>query len=352
MRRWLSACAAVVASGAVMIAIAADPLSATEEPTTAPLPKPVPAIPAPKAAENRLLDIARAGDRLVAVGQQGVILTSIDGKAWQQSPSPVSVMLNRVQFTDARNGWALGYDATLLQTTDGGATWTLRHHDAHGRALYDLQFFDAQRGLAVGAYGTMLDTRDGGATWNARDDAITQLGMHLNALVRLGDGTWLVVGERGLMLRSADEGASWAVLDSPYAGSLFGALPQGERGVLVYGMRGNVYASADPAATPVLEPAGWDPYTRETRSDPDALAAGGWRKLDSPLAESLFGAAPLPGGGALLVGVNGTTLRLTVGGELQKTATPAAETLAGVVVHDRHLVAVGRRGVVHLGAAP
>lgn len=311
------------------------------------------ALMAPKAAENRLLDIAVAGARLVAVGQHGVILTSDDGKVWEQSPSPASTMLTRVRFTEAQQGWALGYDATVLHTADGGRTWTQRHHDPEARALYDLLFIDVQRGFAVGAYGTLLETVDGGLTWTSRTNVLSELGMHLNALVSLGDGSLFVVGERGLMARSRDAGATWALLDSPYAGSLFGALPQGETGVLVYGMRGNVFVATDINAAPTVDPATWDPYTRETATSPGQLEALGWHKIDSPVAESLFGHVSLGADTALLLGVNGTALRLdTANGALTAAQTPAAETIArGVRFRDR-VIAVGRRGVTDLGAAP
>jgi hypothetical protein len=343
---------------ALALAFAGTPAGAQPEqdddgasaPVTPPDPGPTPAVAAPKASKNRLLDITTAGDRLVAVGQQGVILRSDDGATWIQAPVPTSVMLTRVHFTDDRSGWALGYDATILQTTDGGANWSIRHRDPAGRALYDVLFLDARHGLAVGAYGTMLETRDGGASWSARDDALTGLGMHLNALRRLGDGALLIAGERGLLARSADDGATWTLLDFPYAGSLFGALSHGERGAIVYGMRGNVWSAADVAATPALDPATWDPYSRETVTDPARLAALGWRKLDAPAQESLFGAVALGDGRALLVGVNGTTLRLDPGsGTLAPVKTPAAETLAGGVRVGDRVLAVGRRGVENLG---
>lgn len=311
------------------------------------------AVMAPKAAKNRLLDITMAGTRLVTVGQQGVILTSDDGKAWKQSPSPVSTMLTRVHFTDAKAGWVLGYDATILQTEDGGATWVLKHHNPKGRALYDLLFLDSQNALAIGAYGTMLVTADGGATWTARDDALTGLGMHLNALQRLADGTLFIAGERGLMARSTDAGATWSILDSPYAGSLFGAMPKGDKGALVYGMRGNVYVATDLAACPIVDPATWDPYARETATDAEKIAALGWRKIESPVRESLFGAVPLASGGALLIGVNGTTLELDAeAATITTVKTPAIETLARGVLFGEHVIAVGRRGVEDLGAAP
>lgn len=311
---------------------------------------PSPAVDAPKAAKNRLLDVTLAGEHLVAVGQQGVILYSQDGASWNQSSSPTDVMLTRVRFTDAQHGWAMGYDATILQSIDGGASWTIRHRDPAGRALYDVLFLDAGRALAVGAYGTMLQSTDGGATWSGRDDALTGLGMHLNALQRLNDGTLLVAGERGLVARSRDSGATWTLLDFPYAGSLFGALPQDAHGAIVYGMRGNVWSAADLSAAPALEPATWDPYSRETVTDPERLAALGWHRLDSPIHESLFGAVALDAGRSLLVGVNGTTLMLDpAAGTLSRVKTPAAETLSAGVRFRNRVLAVGRRGVENLG---
>lgn len=314
---------------------------------------PTAAVAAPKAPTNRLIDVTIAGEQLVAVGQQGVILRSKDATGWRQSPSPTSVMLTRVRFTDAQNGWVLGYDATILHSADSGATWSIRHRDPTGRALYDVLFVDAQRALAVGAYGTMLETADGGATWTARDDALTSMGMHFNALQRLGDGSLLVVGERGLVARSVDGGATWMLLDSPYAGSLFGALPRGERGAIVYGMRGNVWSAPDVGAAPALDPQTWDPYSRETVTDPERLASLGWRRIDNPVHESLFGAVVLDGGRTLLLGVNGTTLKLDAGGgRIEPVRTRAAETLSAGVRFREQVIVVGRRGVENLGDAP
>lgn len=327
--------------------------AAPAEDLGAPEQKPQPALTAPKAAENRLLDIAVAGSRLVAVGQHGVILISDDGRTWKQVPSPVGVMLTRLRFTDAQNGWALGYDASILQTVDGGQSWALRHHDPKARALFDVLFLDAQRGLAIGAYGQVLETSDAGQTWTRRESDLSALGMHLNVLLRLGDGSLFIAGERGLMAHSVDAGANWQVLDSPYAGSLFGAMTQNEKGVLVYGMRGNLFLAADVTACTVMDVAQWDPYARETAIDPAKIAALGWRKADSASVESLFGALSLDEQAALFVGVNGTTMKLDAAGvALSPVKTPATETLVKVVAFKNRLIAVGRRGVQDLGDVP
>lgn len=314
---------------------------------------PRPSVVAAKAAQNRLTDIALVGDRLVAVGEEGVILTSDDGKSWTQVQAPVDVMLTRLRFADAQTGWALGYDSSILQTKDGGKTWALPHFDAKGRALFDLLFTDAQRGLAVGAYGGFLGTEDGGATWTTRESDVSALGMHLNQILKLGDGSLLVVGERGLMARSSDSGVSWQILDFPYGGTLFGALPRGDRGVTVYGMRGNVFVSEDISTAALLANAeAWDPYSRENIEDPARIAVLGWRKVESPIHESLFGGVQTSGG-AVLLGVNGTALTLDANAAtLKPLSTPAKETLMRAVAFKGRLIGVGKRGAQDLGAAP
>lgn len=314
--------------------------------------KPRPAMLAPLAPRSILLGIATAGPRLVAVGQRGHVLLSDDGTAWRQIAVPVDAMLNRVRFRDERTGWAVGHDATILATRDGGETWALQHFSGEGRALYDVLFLDGGRLVALGAYGTYLVSADDGQTWEPRAFALTELGQHFNAVARLGDGSLLIAGERGLLARSNDSGDSWALLDSPYTGSFFGVLPAGDKGALVFGLRGNVYVASDVARCPTVDPAGYDPYMRETVSDPAALARLGWEPIVRPTTESLFGAAA-DGTRALLVGVNGVVVRVDAAArtaELLKV--PAPETLNDVVRQGDGWVAVGRRGVQTLGALP
>ena len=320
----------------------------------APVPSaPRPALTAAKAAQARLLDIAAVGNQLIVVGEAGVILLSADGQNWQQMPSPVGTMLTRVKFTDASNGWVLGYDASILQTQDGGKTWQLRHHDPKGRAIYDLEFLDAKHGIAVGGYGVVLETRDGGLTWSPQDSALSRLGVHLNVLLKMTDGSLFVVGERGLMARSKDAGASWQAFNSPYAGSYFGAMQQGDKGVLIYGMRGNVFSAEDLNKCAATDIAKWDPDARQTVTAPGQIAALGWRKIDNASHESLFGALPLKGGALLLVGINGTALKLDdTRKELTPVKTPAAETLVKVMGYKGRIIAVGRRGIQDIGALP
>ena len=250
----------------LVAAFAASPLRAQDDAVPPPPPdadQPRPALMAPLASKSTLTSIARAGQRLVAVGQEGLIVSSGDGRQWTQVASPVSQMLDRVRFFDDKNGWIVGYDGIILQTADGGQSWALRRFVADAHPLYDLIFLDAQRGIAIGGFGDYLTTTDGGKTWAMQQNPLSELGMHMNAIVRLADGTLFIAGERGLMARSKDDGATWALLDSPYTGSFFGALPQGQHAVLLYGLRGNVYTTADAAACATMDYAKWDVFTRQ-----------------------------------------------------------------------------------------
>ena len=311
--------------------------------------KPRAAMIAPLAAESTLLGIATAGQRLVAVGQRGHILLSDDGSDWRQVEVPANAMLNRVRFRDEKHGWAVGHDGTILATADSGQTWQLQRFDPEGRPLYDVLFLDGARLVALGGYGTYLTSADDGRTWERRESTLTELGQHFNAATRLNDGTLLIAGERGLLARSKDGGETWQLLDSPYTGSFFGALPVGEKGALVFGLRGNLYATADIHAGKTLNMAEYDPFTRETTPDDQALAKTGWRPIERPTTEGLFGGAN-DGARALLVGVNGVIVAVDA---VQGTAAllkQAPETLNDIARRGSRWYAVGRRGVQDLGA--
>ena len=130
-----------------------------------------PAIPSDLLKTSLLLDVNQAGDRLVAVGEWGhVILSDDKGKTWHQANSvPTRMTLTEVTFIDAQNGWAVGHDAVVLHTSDGGENWALQFADAEDEALLlSVWFENKNHGIVVGQFGLMLETRDGGKNWERR----------------------------------------------------------------------------------------------------------------------------------------------------------------------------------------
>ena len=93
------------------------------------------AMPMKKAASSLLLDIAAVGDRLVAVGERGHILYSVDGgESWVQTRVPTSAMLTRVFFISDKLGWAVGHDGNILVSRDGGVNWELQREGISAQA--------------------------------------------------------------------------------------------------------------------------------------------------------------------------------------------------------------------------
>lgn len=215
--------------------------------------QPVFAIESPKAAKGLMIDVVHAGKRLVAVGDRGHILYSDDqGSSWNQAKVPTRQLLTAVYFVGDKQGWAVGHDAQILASTDGGATWAQQYQDLKREApLLDVWFKDAEHGLAVGAYGALIETTDGGKTWDDVSDRLdNEDQFHLNAIAAIKGSGLFIVGEQGSMFRSSDDGQTWEKLEGPYEGSLFGVIGTAQpQTLLAYGLRGNLYRSTDFGST-------------------------------------------------------------------------------------------------------
>lgn len=192
-----------------------------------------------------LLDVARLGSRLVAVGTRGLIITSNDeGVTWEQRLSPTDVTLTALVFVGSGKGFAVGHEESLLRTDNDGASWSLVRTDASGVPLLRIRFLDAQRGFAVGGRGVIYWTSDGGGSWTrtiiTADDGFDP---HLFDIASTADGRLLLAAEGGRLFRSLDGGEVWDELQSPYTGSFFGLVTFGPRSVLAYGMLGHAFLS-------------------------------------------------------------------------------------------------------------
>lgn len=234
-----------------------------------------PALNTAKAENATLLAVARAGSRLVAAGERGIIIISDDnGTSWQQAKVPTSVNLTALRFVDAKRGWAVGHMGIVLHTEDGGLSWRKQldgeevarlaveavRDSEDERAIKlanylvsdgpDKPFFsiwmDAQgRGFITGAFNLMFRTDDGGEHWRYWSPRVKNpFGLHLYDITPLGED-FIIVGEQGLLLRSDDGGEHFAPLETPYEGTWFGILATRAGSLIAYGLRGNAYVSYD-----------------------------------------------------------------------------------------------------------
>lgn len=268
--------------------------------------------PAPlvaNASAASTLAAARAGDRVVAVGDHGVILLSDDGAHFRQAKSvPVRSMLTTVQFVDAHRGFAGGHDGVVLATQDAGENWTLlRSTPGVEQPVLSLHFDSPDHGIAVGLYGWAIETSDAGRTWSERKIADEGDDRHLFHVFISAKGTWLIAGEQGSIFRSNDGGKSWQAIKTDDEGSLWHGASLADGSLLVCGMRGHIY-----------------------RSDDDGLS---WKPVESGTMQSLTGIAQLKDGSVLIVGMSGTILRskdsgLTFSSTQREQGEPLTDVLA------------------------
>lgn len=250
------------------------------------------AVPSRLAKRTLLLDVARAGDRLVAVGEWGHVLLSDDGGgSWRQTSSvPTRVTLTDVTFFDAQRGWAVGHDAVVIHTRDGGESWELQYQAPEEEVpLLSVWFENAEHGLAAGGFAMLLETTDGGETWRRRPlTANPDDDYHLNAIFRGPGESLFIAAEAGSIYRSLDGGASWERLHPPYQGSFWGGLSLDGDAFMVFGMRGHLFRSNDLGES--------------------------WRELATGTDQSLQSAITRADGSIVVVGLGGVVLTSSDGG--------------------------------------
>lgn len=206
-------------------------------------------------ARMLLLDGVVVGGNVIAVGERGAVLLSADNaRTWRQAPPVTRATLTAVAFApvsagnNPSRGWAVGHDALILATADGGATWARQYQGENLQdSFLDVWAVNESHVIAVGAYGLFVETKDGGKSWERR--RLNDADLHFNRLTQGPSGTLYLAGERGTMLRSRDRGATWTPITAPYDGSFYGILPLELQTLLAYGLRGHVYRSTDDGAS-------------------------------------------------------------------------------------------------------
>lgn len=315
-----------------------DPLDAPAEATVSPGSRPMTAV-------------ASAGQRLVGVGQRGVIVVSDDhGHSWRQVPSPVQSDLTAVAFPTPSDGWTVGHDGVILHTSNGGASWAKQldgrlsnaqfiayyraaaaRGDANAAAYQkqeennakagaslpylDVWFDDATHGYAVGSFGSFAVTSDGGKTWQPALGRIDNPDfLNLNAIRGIG-GDVYIAGERGTVFRLDRASGQFKRLQSGYAGSFFGIVGN-DKLLLAFGLRGTVYQSADQGAS--------------------------WQKTDTGTDSTLNGATVLGDGRIVICGSRAMLLVADpVTGAVRRVSADTPMLFAGVAADGADRVALG-----------
>src|SRR5262249_16557252 len=109
--------------------------------------------------------IAVSGNRIVAAGDPGVIVSSIDdGKTWSQRPRDSAAFLSGIPITDGGKGLVVGDWGTVLGSDDGFG-WAPLTRGATGLLTSVVTTPDGGTAWAVGTGPGILKSEDGGLSW-------------------------------------------------------------------------------------------------------------------------------------------------------------------------------------------
>lgn len=320
MRNTISLMAVLLAAALPLATLQAEPLPA------------VPAVLADNASAAAMLDAEWAKERIVAVGDHGIVLLSNDqGESFQQARSvPLSTPLTGVSFADAQHGWAVGHWGAILASSDGGDSWQIqRLSSEEDRPLFAVHFFNARQGVAVGLWSLVLTTNDGGKTWIEQTldapSGSSRADLNLMGLFADAHGSLYAAAERGQVLRSDDQGKSWRYLDTGYEGTLWSGAVLADGSLLVGGQRGTLlHGSADGQ--------NWRRVPLESKSSITAIAVSGPQ--------------------VVAVGLDGLMVRSSNGGRaFQEQRTADGVSLTAALFNGKaDPVLFSRRGVVPIQA--
>lgn len=293
----------------------------------------LPAVPSEMADETLIFSIRKFGDRYFATGHHGHILFSDDGGAsWQQAQVPVRSSILDIHFPTPELGWAVGHEAVILHSSDGGKTWVKQYdglrYGTEGKAYYEkmaaadpndpdlpyyvdemdfavqqgadkplfgVYFLDERRGYAVGAYGMVLTTLDGGENWTPRLETVENDSFyHVFDFAPLpGEKKFFLAGESGLFLvadvsGSYEERHARRATSVPWEGSFFTSVDTAESSIVVGGLRGRMFLTADAGDT--------------------------WTVVEKPPTSSIVDSTRLENGSLVAVGIAGEILMSTDNG--------------------------------------
>jgi len=249
--------------------------------------------------------LARAGDTLVAVGNSGVIASSIGVSAWTRQHSPLGNDLFAI--THGKGSFvAVGDSGTILISTDG-SKWVNRSSEKDDK-LHAITYANGLF-VAVGKQGQILTSLDT-VSWSHQDSGV---GSYLEGVAH-GGGLFVAVGGNSIV--TSPDGSHWSSQVSSNYG--LNAVAYGDGVFTIVGNRGLILLSTN----------GLD-----------------WQGFPTGLRKNLRGIT-FNNGTFVITGNDGTILTSTNGTSWKIRNSGAGENLRNVIYADRTFIAVGNFGTV------
>ncbi|MEB3272120.1 MAG: photosynthesis system II assembly factor Ycf48 [Synechococcus sp.] len=196
----------------------------------------------------------------LSLGLTGCVTTGLataSTSPWQAVPLETSSNPLAIAFRDGRNGFLVGSNRLILETSDGGASWENRSLDLPEDENFRLISIDfrGDEGWIVGQPGLLLHSNDGGRSWS-RLLLDTKLPGEPYAITALGPRQAELATNVGAIYLTRDAGASWQALVSDAAGAVRDLRRSSDGRYVSVSSLGNFFATWNPG-----QPT-WQPHRR------------------------------------------------------------------------------------------
>ena len=180
------------------------------------------------------------GNDFLACGEAGTLYRSPDGSAWERIQ--LSLRKNLLSISRAPGGYSwIGGEGVMLRSTDNGVSWLPLAVDTTV-SYHALLALSQSRILAAGSGGKIFSSTNGGTSWVTSS---TAGGGALRGLSSYAGRDCWAVGDSGKILFSPDSGTTWSQCPFPTTVRLRAVRPLDLSRIYVAGDGGAIYYSAD-----------------------------------------------------------------------------------------------------------
>jgi photosystem II stability/assembly factor-like uncharacterized protein len=178
---------------------------------------------------------------------------------WQIVSIPTEETLLDMNFIDPQHGWMVGSNNSILETGDGGQTWTSRNLALDDDTNYRLSSvsFSGNEGWITGQPSILLHTTDAGSSWS-RIPLSSKLPGAPNTVFALGSQAAEMTTDLGAIYATSDGGRTWKALVQEAFGVVRNISRSPEGKYVAVSSNGSFYSTWEPGQE------SWEPHNRNS----------------------------------------------------------------------------------------